>query len=144
MALRPIKDQQNQEIKTLLKAQEDEERIYKNVKKSETDLILTRIRKIEKEYENLNDLSYVERIQLRSKSSSNQFNAINNKNIENTLINSNANSSSIRARKETAADEFSTIPVAPLNFAKQTKHSSSRRSLIRSPRSNSNRMSQKH
>lgn len=143
IALIPIKAQHKQEMKTLLKAQEDEERVYKNAKKSEMDLILIRIKKIEKEYENLNDLAYVERIQLRSKSFNNQNNN-NNNIIDESFCKSTKNSLSTRNQKEITTNDFNKIPVAPLNFAKQSKPSSSKRPLIKSPRSNSNRASQKH
>lgn len=132
-ALVPIKVQHEQEMKTLLKAQEDEERIFESTKKNEINVIMARIKKIDLELENLNDMAYVERIQcLRS----NDKQVANNNDDFSKLA---KNSLSLQDQKRIAVNEFNMITVAPLKFSKKTKTPTSRRSLIRSPRSNSTR-----
>lgn len=134
-ALVPIKLQHEQEMKTLLKAQEDEERIFENTKKSEMNTILARIKKIDIELENLNDLAYIERLQQRSRAVDSQTQNSNNIDFSQSV----KNSLSLGDQKRIAVNEFNMLTVAPLKFTKKTKTPSSRRSLIRSPRSNSNR-----
>lgn len=136
VALPPIKKRQEQEMKTLLKSQEDEERVFDGAKRSEINLLLARLKKIDIELENLNDLSYVERLLIHSKSPDTQNNNVDfSKSTTNTL--------NLWNSKRIAMNEFNSIPVVtPLNITKQA-NSASRRSLIRSPRVNSNKTPQK-
>ncbi|OHT05292.1 hypothetical protein TRFO_26984 [Tritrichomonas foetus] len=128
LALKPIFLHQQEEMKNLLKAQKHEKRVYQSIVKSEMDLLNQRIQKIENEYEKTKDMRYITRRHLQSSKEYGYGYSNRNKILPTEFTRS--------AQKDVINSELNEIPLGPLNFAKKVEQTTSKRSYIRSPRSN--------
>ena len=126
MALQPITAQHQNEMKTLIKAQQDEKRVYESAKKSEIDLINQKLKKLNNEFEKSKDMRYIARRQLCHTSRTPQ--------APNYKMTTKLNRA---IKKDVNVSSFNEVPIQPFAFRYIKKNEQeNRKSYVHSPRSN--------